>query len=278
MRIIIFILFLFITTCVPAQQKNTSISMNADTNKKLFNEYWSTSSGPWFENYFFYETGEFVYVHGYSGGIFTAFNRTGTYTYDPINKWIKLHTVRESQPQIELGVLKKKIFKATLSILELNDTTAIVADSTNLLTMRRVVGITTDQYWYEGPTSSVNSIHFTQFGQVTIKQEYPNPKEYVCDYHLWNNKLLLVIKSISRIEQSKKITELLKIPIRTFLKFRHYKDDSVEVEHFDLAGPLVKIRNWEFTNGEFIISSISTAEIFSTFDLYHRVKEARGQH
>ncbi|MDR2272830.1 MAG: hypothetical protein LBF27_18110 [Sphingobacterium sp.] len=60
--------------------------------------------------------------------------------------------------------MKKKIFKTTLSIVELNDTTAIVADSTNLLTMRRVVGITTDQYWYEGSTSSVNSIHFTQFG------------------------------------------------------------------------------------------------------------------
>lgn len=88
----------------------------------------------------------------------------------------------------------------------------------------------------------------------------------------------MVIKSISRIEQNKKITELLKVPLRTFLKFSHYKDDSVEVEHFDLAGPLAKIRYWGLTNGEFIIASISTAEVFSTFNLYHRVKEVRSQH
>lgn len=238
----------------------------------FFNEYWSWSKGPYFKNYYFADNGRFIHGNGYSGGIYTANSSEGRYTYDPVRKEIRLHIDKEVSGKIT-SLIEPTSDKIELK--NLNDTTVTVSlenDSSKVITMDRKVGVTTDQHWYKGSNSSHDAIHFTLFGQAKIVQESDTRREYICNYHISGDLLLLEIISITAVEGSnEKQTKLFTPTVKTFLKVR-FEKEHVAIEKVDLDKIMDGARTWNFHNMEFHIENNAPRGNITEWDQYNRVR------
>lgn len=250
-------------------QSTTTGAMNSTY---FFNEYWHWSKGPHFKNYYFADNGSFIHSNGYSGGIYSVNSSEGKYTYDPLRKEIRLHIDKEVIGKIT-SLTEPTSDKIELK--DLNDTTVTVSlgnDSSKLIKMERIVGVTTDQYWYKGSDSSHDAIRFTLFGQAEIVQEINSRSVYVCNYHISGDFLFLEIKSETTGEgYNEKKTQLFAPAIKTFLKVRFDKE-LVAIEKVDLNKIMDGTRNWNFHNMEFHIENNALMGNITEWDEYSRVR------
>ena len=154
---------------------------------------------------------------------------------------------------------------------KINDDTVLISQP--FWQGKRFVGVTSDQYWYEGTHSSNNSIHFTKFGQAEIVQVMDSRDKYVCEYHLIDGFLLLEIKSMTTHYQNvKEHTTTFSPALKTFLRVR-IEENVVYVEHVDLKTLLNNKREWAFENNAFhILQSAIQEDEAIPFDEYHRIK------
>lgn len=245
----------------------------------LFNEYWSVSGGMPaavnFENYFFDKNGTFIYSYGYSGGIYYVTSVQGTYKYDAVTGEIKLKKRTISSTK---GYPTKKKIPSKIHLKESTDTmvtlvTDVPDDQQTIMT--KLVGLTTDQYWYLGDNSSNNAIRFTHFGQCEIVQITDEKRKFVCNYHLVDDYLFLEIKSITTDPFGKKEVKLYNSNIKTYIKIQVAKD-KVAVEAIDITKIIDGGRHWDFKSNAFHLKNNPPKNSQLPFNLYNRVKAAKN--
>ena len=263
-------------------QDKKYLSVNPIDNENFFyNEFWYFSEGlPAainFEEYFFAKDGLFTYCRGYSGGMYWKKEGSGTYTYNPTEKIIHLKTLSGISAPEQIA-----IEKITDTNIVFKGNPILANEDTSLLKLprkifhnynSRVVGVTTDQYWYKGESSSFDCFRFPLFGQAKIKQEHDHIYEYVCEYHIVEDILFLEIKSI-KIDN--KETKLFTPNIKTFVKVR-VKDSTVLVEKIDIDKILDGTRNWIFKDMEFHIDNPYLIGESVKWDEYNRVIRSSNQ-
>lgn len=237
----------------------------------LFNEFWFRSTGNpasvFFYEYFFADDGTFLYTYGYSGGMYYKTDCKGQYQYNPLKKEIKLLNSKCDKKGLSLT----KQTPTTISIKEMSDNKVTFYDEKNKSeeVMRRLVGMTTDQYWYKGPNSSHNSINFERFGQAAIVQESDIRREYGCTYNIVGDYLFLEVRGVTTGEKSnERKTQLFTPEIKTYLKIK-IERDSVRLENIDLYKIMDGKRNWTFKNMEYLIEK--SVDNKTEYDKYTRV-------
>lgn len=286
-RLSLFVMLVCISYVYGGQMKTIPIS--SQPNVPFFaNEYWSASDGSpasvRFENFLFDTQHRFTYTYGYSGGMYWERGFRGTYAYDAKEHTIILKVLEPSQPQsryemfgkgLELNVSQS--YKMRLDTV--GDKRVLVSypfgysASLPQQTMSRHLGVTRDQYWYEGAHSSDNSIHFTSFGQAEIVQVLDSRDKYMCEYHLIDDFLFLEIKSVITDQQDvKQKIKTFSPSLKTFLRVR-VEEDVVYVEHVDLKTLLNNKREWTFENNAFHVPDAEVKELKTiAFDTYNRRK------
>lgn len=264
------IFLLLINIAAYGQPKSTSI-MN---NTYFMNEYWSWSEGPYFKNYYLSDKGTFSYNNGYSGGIYSGVTFEGKYTFSPSKKEIKLHVKNEVKGKIKIPALDKQM-PDKIAVKSLSDRTVTISfgkDSLNIIKMNRLVGVTTDQYWHQGSTSSHNVIRFTLFGQATIVQETDVRRVYVCSYHINGNLLLLEVSNmITGNDADEKQTKFFTPSIKTFLKVQIGKK-IIKMEKADLHKIIDGTRNWKLHNMKFHLENNDSGDDITEYEEYNRVR------
>ena len=173
-KIILFSFMCMISTISCGQDKKY-LSVNPIDNENFFyNEFWYFSEGlPVainFEEYFFAKDGLFTYCRGYSGGMYWKKEGSGTYTYNPTEKIIHLKTLSGISAPEQIT-----IEKITDTNIVFKGNPILANEDTSLLKLprkifhnynSRVVGVTTDQYWYKGESSSFDCFRFQRVGEV----------------------------------------------------------------------------------------------------------------
>jgi len=297
MKKIILIIFIGMISAMSYGQEQKYFSVEpADHENFFYNEFWRFSEGMpaavRFTEYFFAKDVTFITHHGYSGGIYWEYGKTGIYSYNPAEKTIQLQTLNVSETgssqfiEIEAitdtsvsGIAIPKLIEietiTDTSIIFKKDKPADEDDaffkiqSTMFHTQNtRIVGVTTDKCWFKGENSSNDCFDFGFFGRAEIRQELNQIYKYVCGYHLIGDLLFLEIKSV-KIDN--KDTELFTPSVKTFIKIC-VKDETVLIEKIDINTILDGTRNWTFKDMGFYIDNISIVEEPNEWDEYNRRK------
>ena len=286
-RLSLFVMLVCISYVHGGQMKTIPIS--SQPNVPFFaNEYWSASDGSpasaRFENFFFDTQNRFSYTYGYSGGMYWAQGYRGTYDYDAKEHKIILKVLESGESRgagYELfgkGLDLNTSQSYEMKLDKVGDKSVLVSYpfgyfASSSQVMSRNVGMTRDQYWYEGPHSSDNSIHFTSFGQAEIVQVLDSRDKYMCEYHLIDDFLFLEIKSVITHHQDvKQKIKTFSPALKTFLRVR-VEEDVVYVEHVDLKTLLNNKRKWIFENKAFHVPNAEVKESKTiAFDEYNRRK------
>lgn len=266
---------------------------NAEGGNDIKNEYWNWDNGMphalVFENYFFADDGTFRYSWGFSGDKYSGGWYGGTYFYDAVKNKIFFNTTANGtmgasenmeRPAPKDLQIHEFIGSGTVKI----DIEAEHAKDHHQLfdgIMERQQGRIKEQIWSLMNYATNFEICFDPQGNCLIRESKRDGEmlsQYECSYSISGGILFLEVKSalVKNINTKEKENVQYDPAAKTYIRLGVKNGNGIQVENVKIDGILGGSRNWDYSDGKYIVKNKLPKVKQKDFHTYKIEKQSGG--